>query len=1096
MTDTLCLLFGAQAVAKTGKSVNSPERFPVAAGFSRKGYGGLALLLLLGFSLSAAAAEKVRLQLKWQHQFQFAGYYAAQAQGYYRAAGLEVELIPSNPGDNPAQQVLQGRAEFGVGATDLLLLREKGMPVVVLASIFQHSPLAFMTLKKKELQTIHDLAGSRVMLEPESAELLAYLRREGINVGKFTLVPHSFDIRDLLSGKIEASSIYVTNEPFLVGQAGRDYLLYSPRAAGIDFYSDNLFTSEALIKANPAQVKKFREASLKGWDYAMRHQEELVQLIYNRYSQRHSLENLRFEARQMEPLLQASLVEIGHMNPGRWRHIAETYAELGMMKPNFDLKGFLYDPNPPPPDLKWWYRFMGAAILVTALVLALASYIYRINARLRREVAERRRTESYREMARDVLQILNEPGELQDSIQRVLAILKERTGVDAAGLRLQNGEDFPYFAQQGFSQDFVLTENTLVARTADGGICRDKGGKVSLECTCGLVLSGKTDRPHPLFTCGGSFWTNDSFPLLDLPSDQDPRLHPRNQCIHRGYASVALVPIRNKDRIVGLIHLNARRKGGFTLEEVELLEGIASLLGAALMRRQAEDLLQKSEQKFRLLFESLNSGFALHRIIRDKAGTPCDYQFLLVNTAFETLTGLKADEVVGRTVLQVLPHTEPVWIERYGRVATTGESVSFEQHSRELGRHYQVIAYCPEAEHFAVIITDVTDRLRTEAELQNMQKLQSVGTLAGGIAHDFNNILMELFGNLSLAKAELAKGHPGYAALAEAEKSMTRAVRLSRQLLTFAKGGEPVRENVNLGVLVEEIARFDLSGSNVMLVYQQADALFPAEVDKGQIRQAVANLILNARQAMPDGGRLHVILENAVLPEAAIPGLRPGNYVKILVRDEGAGIAPEHLARIFEPYFTTKPTGSGVGLATAYSIIRKHGGHLGVVSEPGKGAAFTLYLPASGAPAPQRGESVRTGTEFPPLDRPVRILVMDDEEALCSVIARMLNPLGYSVAVSPGGREALAIYKQAMDAGMSFDVVVMDLTIPGGMGGKDAVKALLAVDPRARVIVSSGYADDPVMASYAEYGFKGLLVKPYTQNELKAVLEQVLKENP
>ena len=217
------------------------------------------------------------------------------------------------------------------------------------------------------------------------------------------------------------------------------------------------------------------------------------------------------------------------------------------------------------------------------------------------DITEQKREREYGEMGREVLQILNEPGDLQDSIQRVLTALKTRTGFDAVGIRLQDGDDFPYFAQQGFLEDFLLTENTLIERAADGGVCRDKDGNVRLECTCGLVISGKTDPANPLFTPGGSFWTNDSFPLLDIPPGDDPRLHPRNQCIHQGYASVALMPIRNKDRIVGLIQLNDRRKGCFSLDTVELLEGIASHIGAALMRKQAEESLRESDKVLRAM---------------------------------------------------------------------------------------------------------------------------------------------------------------------------------------------------------------------------------------------------------------------------------------------------------------------------------------------------------------------------------------------------------------------------------------------------------------------------------------------------------------
>jgi two-component sensor histidine kinase/ABC-type nitrate/sulfonate/bicarbonate transport system substrate-binding protein len=395
-------------------------------------------ILLLGslWVATLGAHESVRLQLKWQHQFQFAGYYAAKEKGYYLQAGLDVEIIPTQPGEDHVQAVLHGKAEFGVGATDLLLLREQGAPLVVLAVIFQHSPLAIMTLKTAGLQSIHDLAGRRVMIEPGSSELFAYLNKEGLSADKLTLLTHEFRTQELLAGSVYAMSAYVTDEPFEVGKAGKEYVLYSPRAAGIDFYGDNLFTTESLLKLKPGMVKKFREASLRGWEYAMAHPEELVQLIYSRYSQRHSLEHLRFEARQMAPLLQVTLVEIGYMKTDRWRHINDVYAGLGMMKKNFEFKGFLYDPHPPPQDLRKLYVFFGLALLIIAVVSLLAGYIHRINRRLRLEASERQLAESERGAALEALQTAfqenrNLLGELQHRVKNSFSMIVGMVGLAA-----------------------------------------------------------------------------------------------------------------------------------------------------------------------------------------------------------------------------------------------------------------------------------------------------------------------------------------------------------------------------------------------------------------------------------------------------------------------------------------------------------------------------------------------------------------------------------------------------------------------------------------------------------------------------------------
>lgn len=348
----------------------------------------LALLAPLpGIGGVATVLEPVTLQLKWTHAFQFAGYYAAKELGYYREAGLDVTFQEARPGDDIVRKVLSGNAELGVGSSSLLLDRNAGQPVVVLAVIFQHSPLVLIAGNPDVHQTIHDLAGKRVMMEPLSDELLAYLKREGISPDRLETLEHSFSIRNLLDGKIEAISAYSSYEPFLLQQVGFRYRIFYPLSSGIDFYGDNLFTSERQLRQHPERVKAFRAASLRGWRYAMAHPEELIELIQRKYSEKLSREFLRFEATQIAKLIKTPLVDIGYMYPGRWRHIADVYAELGMLPADFSLDGFLYDPNPET-DLGRLYRILAIALAFAGVTGGIAGYIYHLNRRLKKNLAK------------------------------------------------------------------------------------------------------------------------------------------------------------------------------------------------------------------------------------------------------------------------------------------------------------------------------------------------------------------------------------------------------------------------------------------------------------------------------------------------------------------------------------------------------------------------------------------------------------------------------------------------------------------------------------------------------------------------------------
>ena len=393
------------------------------------------------------------------------------------------------------------------------------------------------------------------------------------------------------------------------------------------------------------------------------------------------------------------------------------------------------------------------------------------------------------------------------------------------------------------------------------------------------------------------------------------------------------------------------------------------------------------------------------------------------------------------------------------------------------------------------VLRDITRELIAMETLRKVERLNSIGMLAGGIAHDFNNILTAIFGNISIAKIKLPKDHPAYRFINEAEKSINRATGLTQQLLTFAKGGAPVvKEAVNLCEIVEETVHFDLAGSSVKPVINAAANLWYAKVDKGQIQQVFSNLTINANQAMPSGGHFHITLENAVIGDESALNLAPGRYIRATVRDEGVGIHEKHLKTVFEPYFTTKQTGSGLGLATSYSIMAKHGGGISVESELGKGTTFTLYIPASDSKVSTKKHTSDKHEKESMKVENARILVMDDEEVILSLVEAILSDAGYSVVTASDGKKAVGEYKRAIKDGKVFDAVIMDLTVPGDRGGKEIIGEILKIDPNAKCIVSSGYAEDPVMANYKDYGFVANVPKPFRVKDLLKVLKQVLMD--
>ena len=514
-------------------------------------------------------------------------------------------------------------------------------------------------------------------------------------------------------------------------------------------------------------------------------------------------------------------------------------------------------------------------------------------------------------------------------------------------------------------------------------------------------------------------------------------------------------------------------------------------------RKIAKQELEAEKERLAVTLSSIGDGV----IATDLSG-----KITLINGAAEQITGWKENSALDQNLTNVLSLTTkdngnlPLnllqQVKRTGAPYHRQEQVSIRTKDGEekiiadsaapiQGQDGKMIG-------IIIVIRDVTEKVRTSKELETAQKLESIGLLAGGIAHDFNNLLTAIYGNISLAKMYPDDQHKVFHYLDKTENSLSQAKGLTQQLLTFAKGGAPVKQLANIGTLLEEVAKFSLRGSKIHLQVKLANDLWSASIDTGQFSQVINNLVINANQAMPDGGTLTIKAENIFSsPKGMPPGRQKDPYIKISVADQGIGISEKHLDKIFDPYFTTKHEGSGLGLATVYSIIKNHHGRIQVQSTLGTGTTFTIFLPAakSATQTNQDENKQKKGSQ----SRSGRILIMDDEEIIREICGEMLMALGHTVDYAADGQETLEKYQQAMKEGKPFDLVIMDLTIPGGMGGKEVIKKVLEIDPQAKAIVSSGYSQDDVMANYRNYGFCGVAAKPYLISDLDKILQKLLR---
>lgn len=527
----------------------------------------------------------------------------------------------------------------------------------------------------------------------------------------------------------------------------------------------------------------------------------------------------------------------------------------------------------------------------------------------------------------------------------------------------------------------------------------------------------------------------------------------------------------------------------FRIDNEDLLQCVALDITD---RKRAEEAVRKSEEQYRRLVGNIEERHFIY--VHDPYGV-----FTYISPSVEHMLGYTPEEFCTHYTRYLTDHPANKDVIRYTNLSIQGlkqPAYPVEIYHKNGSIRWLEVAESPIFDESRAVVgvqgiaTDITERHLLQQEQLRTQKLEAIGTLAGGIAHDFNNLLQGVFGYISMAKMAFDSKERALAMLEQAEQALHMSVNLASQLLTFSKGGKPVRKRVVLRSLIENAVRFALSGSRVNYELDIEEKLGTVDADEGQIGQVVQNIVLNAEQAMPMGGTVMITARSIHMEEqAGVQPLSRGNYVEICIRDSGIGIPAEYLPRIFDPYFTTKERGSGLGLATCYSIIKNHDGIIEVKSEVGKGSTFTVYLPVDETGAEKTDALASSSPDV----RTGRILVMDDQEMVRNVAGEMIKTLGHEVDFAANGAEAIEKYCEARSTEKPFDVVILDLTIRGGMGGEETLQRLISVDPELKAVVSSGYADSSVLSEYLTRGFRACLTKPYRMDALRSTLDDLLR---
>ncbi len=1045
---------------------------------------GCLFVYLIIHSVPADAGEAVKLQLKWSHAFQFAGYYAAKEKGYYRDAGMDVAIEEATPETDPVRNVVEGKFQYGVGTSSLLLSRAAGKPVVVLAVIFQQSP--YEIYAASEIHRLQDLIGKRLMLEPQSEELLAYLQKEGVPLDKVKQVPHTFNADGLMQGKAEAISGYITNEPYFFRLANYPYRTFSPRSAGIDFYGDNLFTSEKELRDHPGRVKAFRAATIRGWQYAKEHRNEIIELIYSKYSQKNNRDYLEFEADQMIPLLQPVLVEIGYMNPHRWRHIADTYASIGLLPANYPLDAFIYKPDGL--DMSWFYRSLGVSLLLIFSISGVAIYIYRVNRRLIQSMEKN-----------------NLAGEaLRESVMRFdqLAEQSRTTSweVDADGLYTYISHVSEHVL--GYNPDEIVGKMHFYDLQPEDG--REESKKAAFEVFArkerfvNLVNSAITKD-------GRIVWlSTNGMPLIDNTGNL------------RGY--------RGSDT-----DITERKKA-----EEELLRqtGMQELL-----TKIASTYISLSLDQVDAAIE--NSLGELGKFVAADRVYIFDYDFnqqICINTYEWCADGVDPQiDKLKAVPLSIMPD----WVKthRSGEAMHVPDVLALPPESLvRQGLEPQSIKsliavpmisgkdllgfagfdsvkshHCySESEQrlltvFAQMLVNISNRRKIEERLRCSQELAEAANKAkseflANMSHEIRTPMNGVIGmTCLLLDTELTDEQRKYAETVRT--SGESLLTIINDILDFSK--------VEAGKLELETLDFDLSSmledfaASLTLQVQRKGLEFICAIapdvphrlrgDPGRLRQVLVNIAGNAIKFTHTG---EIAVWASLVSETDADAL-----IRFSIRDTGIGISPDKKGLLFQKFTqvdsstTRKYGGTGLGLAISKRIVELMGGSIGVDSplnsltphDGGPGSEF--WFTANFAKHIDGGRDVKSLTDI----RGTHILVVDDNSTNRDVLKAQLTAWGVRSKDVSGGLAAIQALYKAQDDGDPFKVAILDMQMPD-MDGVTLASTIKA-DPKLKdihllLLTSMGKQNDS--SKMKEIGFSACLSKPVRQSKLFDSLSAVL----